>query len=67
MAKNKNRKQAGPQDRSSQATQAPHAAHAQEQAQAQVSAAEAQPSPAAHAHGSPAAVARKQQKRFGHN
>ncbi|MER5657511.1 hypothetical protein ABT076_31335 [Streptomyces sp. NPDC002131] len=58
MAKNKNRKQGGQQDRSSQAERA--------QEQAQRSSAEAQ-SPISQAQGSPADVARKHQKRFGHN
>ncbi|MFI5682618.1 hypothetical protein [Streptomyces sp. NPDC051636] len=56
MAKNKNRKQAGPKNRSSQAEQpqertqrTPVEAHEPEMA------------------GSPADVARKQHKRFGHN
>ncbi|GGX61393.1 hypothetical protein [Streptomyces fructofermentans] len=59
MAKNKNRKQGGQQDRSSQAERA--------QEQAQRSSAEAQQSPMSHAQGSPADVARKHQRRFGHN
>ncbi|MET7384608.1 hypothetical protein [Streptomyces sp. NPDC005385] len=59
MAKNKNRKQGGQQDRSSQAERA--------QEQAQRSSAEAQQSPMSQAQGSPADVARKHQKRFGHN
>ncbi|MCX4914168.1 MULTISPECIES: hypothetical protein [unclassified Streptomyces] len=58
MAKNKNRKQGGQQDRSSQAERA--------QEQAQRSSTEAQ-SPISQAQGSPADVARKHQKRFGHN
>ncbi|MFC8665355.1 MULTISPECIES: hypothetical protein [Streptomyces] len=59
MAKNKNRKQGGQQDRSSQAERA--------QEQADRSSAEAQRSPMSQAQGSPADVARKHQKRFGHN
>ncbi|BAC73855.1 MULTISPECIES: hypothetical protein [Streptomyces] len=59
MAKNKNRKQGSQQQRSSQAEQA--------QEHAQRSATEAQQSPMPHTQGSPADVARKQQKRFGHN
>ncbi|MFF4352354.1 hypothetical protein [Streptomyces sp. NPDC001530] len=59
MAKNKNRKQGTEQNRASQAEQAHE--------QAPRSSAEAQQSPMTHAQGSPADVARKQQKRFGHN
>ena len=59
MAKNKNRKQGGQQDRSSQAERA--------QERAQRSAVEAQQSPMPQAQGSPADVARKHQRRFGHN
>ncbi|WP_327428022.1 hypothetical protein [Streptomyces sp. NBC_01236] len=59
MAKNKNRKQGTQQDRSSQAERA--------QEQAQRSSSEAQQSPISQAQGSPADVARKHQKRFGHN
>jgi hypothetical protein len=60
MAKNKNRKQSGPQNR------APKSEQAQEHTQR--STAEGQQSPMAHVQGSPADVAaRKQQKRFGHN
>jgi hypothetical protein len=59
MAKNKNRKQGGQQDRSSQAERA--------QEQAERTSAEAQQSPMSQAQGSPADVARKHQKRFGHN
>ncbi|MFD3310790.1 hypothetical protein [Streptomyces sp. NPDC058656] len=59
MAKNKNRKHGGQQDRSSQAERA--------QEQADRSSAEAQQSPMSQAQGSPADVARKHQKRFGHN
>ncbi|WP_181139022.1 hypothetical protein [Streptomyces sp. Ru72] len=57
MAKNKNRKQAGPQNRSPKA----------EQAQEQRPAAEAHTSPMAQAPGSPADATRKKQKSFGHN
>jgi hypothetical protein len=59
MAKNKNRKQGGERDRSTQTERA--------QEQAQRSAAEAQRSPMSQAQGSPADVARKHQRRFGHN
>ncbi|MER5909479.1 hypothetical protein ABT124_02980 [Streptomyces sp. NPDC001982] len=59
MAKNKNRKQGGPQNRASQAEQA--------QQQAQRTSTESHESPAAHIQGSPADVARKQKKSFGHN
>ncbi|MFC9848172.1 hypothetical protein [Streptomyces sp. NPDC127595] len=59
MAKNKNRKQGGQQDRSSQAERA--------QEQAERSSTEAQQSPMPQTQGSPADVARKHQKRFGHN
>ncbi|MEU4089316.1 hypothetical protein ACWD4F_28550 [Streptomyces aureus] len=59
MAKNKNRKQGGQQDRSSQAERA--------QEHAQRSSAQAQQSPMSQAQGSPADVARKHQRRFGHN
>ncbi|MET9900589.1 hypothetical protein [Streptomyces sp. NPDC006446] len=59
MAKNKNRKQGGHADRSSQAERAQEQAHR--------SSAEAQQSPMSQAQGSPADVARKHQKRFGHN
>ncbi|WP_151479215.1 hypothetical protein [Streptomyces albicerus] len=59
MAKNKNRKQGGQQDRSSQAERA--------EERAQRSSAEAQQPPTPHTQGSPADVARKHQKRFGHN
>ncbi|MEU5536596.1 hypothetical protein [Streptomyces sp. NPDC020362] len=58
MAKNKNRKQGGPQSRASQAEQA--------QEHAQRSSTEAHES-SMHVPGSPSDVARKQQKRFGHN
>ncbi|WP_221360486.1 hypothetical protein [Streptomyces beigongshangae] len=56
MAKNRNRKQGGEQDRS------PQTERAQEQ-----SPAPAQQSPVSQIQGSPADVARKHQKRFGHN
>jgi hypothetical protein len=59
MAKNKNRKQAGPQNRSSQAKET--------QEQAQRPAAETHQSSVPQAQGSPANVARKKQKSFGHN
>ncbi|QES41102.1 hypothetical protein DEJ49_08880 [Streptomyces venezuelae] len=59
MAKNKNRKQGGQQDRSSQAEQA--------QEQAKSTAVDAQQSMQSQAQGSPADVARKHQRRFGHN
>ncbi|MEU6994785.1 hypothetical protein ABZ953_29520 [Streptomyces sp. NPDC046465] len=59
MAKNKNRKQGSPQDRASQAEQA--------QEQAKSSATEAQSDIQSQAQGSPADVARKHQRRFGHN
>ncbi|AYG83469.1 hypothetical protein N4G70_04710 [Streptomyces sp. ASQP_92] len=59
MAKNKNRKSDSQQDRSS-------AAERGEQ-QAKSSAMEAQAMPQAQAQGSPADVARKHQRRFGHN
>ncbi|MGV4982722.1 hypothetical protein ACVB8X_16760 [Streptomyces sp. NRAIS4] len=58
MAKNKNRKQGGPQNRSSQA----EPAHEQAQRQS-----DAHESPVSHIQGSPADVARKKQKSFGHN
>ncbi|MEU9448286.1 hypothetical protein [Streptomyces sp. NPDC048277] len=59
MAKNKNRKQGGSDKRASQAEQA--------QEHAQRSSTESHDSPVSHIQGSPADVARKQQKRFGHN
>ncbi|MEU7423933.1 MULTISPECIES: hypothetical protein [unclassified Streptomyces] len=59
MAKNKNRKQAGPQNRASQAEQAHE--HAQRTSP------ETNESPVAHIQGSPADAARKKQKSFGHN
>ncbi|MCX4232953.1 hypothetical protein [Streptomyces ortus] len=58
MAKNKNRKQGGEQDRSSQPEQSE---------QSERSSAQAQQSPVSQIQGSPADVARKHQKRFGHN
>ncbi|MGW3492705.1 hypothetical protein [Streptomyces sp. NPDC001020] len=59
MAKNKNRKQTAPQSRSSQTEKA--------QEPAERSAPEAHQSPVTQTQGGPADVARKQQKRFGHN
>ncbi|MEV5604798.1 hypothetical protein AB0L33_25495 [Streptomyces sp. NPDC052299] len=59
MAKNKNRKQGSQQDRASQAERASE--------QARSTAAEAQSSMQSQAQGSPADVARKHQRRFGHN
>ncbi|MFF7975486.1 hypothetical protein [Streptomyces sp. NPDC007905] len=59
MAKNKNRKQAGPQNR------APQNEHAQERAQRP--SAEEHESSMAHVPGSPSDAARKKQKSFGHN
>ncbi|MFF4184112.1 hypothetical protein ACFYZ9_13060 [Streptomyces sp. NPDC001691] len=59
MAKNKNRKSGGQQDRSSAAERG--------QEQAKSSAYESQAMPQAQAQGSPADVARKHQRRFGHN
>ena len=59
MAKNKNRKQAGPQNRPSKAEQA--------QEHTQRPAAETHASPMAQAPGSPADATRKKQKSFGHN
>lgn len=59
MAKNKNRKQAGPQHRSPKAEQAPE--HPQRPT------AEAHTSAMAQAQGSAADVSRKKQKNFGHN
>ncbi|QTD97948.1 hypothetical protein [Streptomyces cyanogenus] len=55
MAKNKNRKQAGPQNR------------AQQNEHAQRPPAEEHESPVSHIQGSPADAARKKQKSFGHN
>ncbi|MER6029043.1 hypothetical protein [Streptomyces sp. NPDC001851] len=58
MAKNKNRKQGGPQNRAPQGEQAhEHAQRSQE----------AHESPVAHIQGSPADGPRKKQKSFGHN
>ncbi|NUK05771.1 hypothetical protein HRW23_16755 [Streptomyces lunaelactis] len=59
MAKNKNRKQSGQQDRS------PAAERGSEQAKS--TAYESQAQPQSQAQGSPADVARKHQRRFGHN
>ncbi|MFE9610493.1 hypothetical protein [Streptomyces sp. NPDC006012] len=59
MAKNKNRKQAGPQHRAPQSEQT--------QQQAQRTPAESHESSMAHGQGGPADVARKQKKSFGHN
>ncbi|MEW2514910.1 hypothetical protein [Streptomyces sp. NPDC046870] len=55
MAKNKNRKQSGPQNR------APQSEHAQRPQ------AEEHEPPMAHAPGSPSEAVRKKQKSFGHN
>ncbi|MFH8987386.1 hypothetical protein [Streptomyces sp. NPDC017940] len=59
MAKNKNRKQAAQENRSSQAERASE--------EARTAAAEAQQAMQTQAQGSPADVARKHQRRFGHN
>ncbi|NEC64909.1 hypothetical protein [Streptomyces sp. SID9727] len=59
MAKNKNRKQGSQQDRASQAERG-----AQE---ARATAAEARSAMESQSQGSPADVARKHQRRFGHN
>ncbi|MYY06192.1 MULTISPECIES: hypothetical protein [unclassified Streptomyces] len=59
MAKNKNRKQGSQHDRASQAERG-----AQE---ARSTAYESQDQPQAQSQGSPADVARKHQRRFGHN
>ncbi|MFI1399140.1 hypothetical protein [Streptomyces sp. NPDC020681] len=59
MAKNKNRKQGGQQDRASAAERGSE--------QAKTTAYESQAQPQSQAQGSPADVARKHQKRFGHN
>ncbi|MEV6807182.1 hypothetical protein ACH4NF_06260 [Streptomyces sp. NPDC017248] len=56
MAKNKNRKQAGPQNRT------PRTEHAQRPA-----AEEHADSPVSHIQGGPADATRKKQKSFGHN
>jgi hypothetical protein len=61
MAKNKNRKQAGPQNRAPQNKNE----HAQERAQRP--SAEEHESSMAHVQGSPSDVGRKKQKSFGHN
>ncbi|MFI9647494.1 hypothetical protein ACIHAA_14525 [Streptomyces sp. NPDC052040] len=61
MAKNKNRKQSGPQNRSAKAEQA------QEQKPRRDAASESHESPIAHVQGSPSEAARKKQKSFGHN
>ncbi|MFC9928873.1 hypothetical protein [Streptomyces sp. NPDC127190] len=58
MAKNKNRKQDRPQSRASQTE------HTQEHAQRST---EAHESAVSHIQGSPADVARKKQRSFGHN
>ncbi|MET7438743.1 hypothetical protein ACWERY_35900 [Streptomyces sp. NPDC004082] len=57
MAKNKNRKQGAAQDRSTQPDQAPEHTRSTATEAAQL----------AQVQGSPADVARKHQKRFGHN
>ncbi|WP_030783929.1 hypothetical protein [Streptomyces sp. NRRL S-920] len=59
MAKNKNRKQGSQENRASAAEQASE--------QAKSAAAEAQSPMDTQAQGSPADVARKHQRRFGHN
>ncbi|MFF3247900.1 hypothetical protein ACFYWY_30195 [Streptomyces sp. NPDC002870] len=59
MAKNKNRKQSGQQDRSSPAERGSE--------QAKSTAYESHAQPQSQAQGSPADVARKHQRRFGHN
>jgi hypothetical protein len=59
MAKNKSRKQGSQQDRASAAERAKE--------QAQTSAVEAESRVQSQAQGSPADVARKHQRRFGHN
>lgn len=61
MAKNKNRKQGGDQNRASAAEQA------QEQAKSSAEQAESRMKDAVQSQGSPAEVSRKQQRRFGHN
>ncbi|GAA2988621.1 hypothetical protein [Streptomyces fulvorobeus] len=60
MAKNKNRKQGSQQDRSASAAER----GAQD---AKTSSFEAQSGPQSRSQGSPADVARKHQRRFGHN
>ncbi|MFF5896451.1 hypothetical protein ACFY8O_11065 [Streptomyces argenteolus] len=59
MAKNKNRKQSSQPDRASAAERGAE--------QAKSTAYESQTQPQTQAQGSPADVARKHQKRFGHN
>lgn len=59
MAKNKNRKQGGAQNRVPRAEQAPE--------QAERIPGDTTQSPLSQPQGSPAHVARKQQRRFGHN
>ncbi|WP_328678815.1 hypothetical protein OG905_30295 [Streptomyces sp. NBC_00322] len=59
MAKNKNRKQSGQQDRASAAERGGE--------QAKSTAYESHVQPQSQAQGSPADVARKHQRRFGHN
>lgn len=61
MAKNKNRKQGGDQNRASASEQA------QEQAKSSAEQAEQRVQSNVQAQGSPAEVARKHQRRFGHN
>ncbi|MFK4225464.1 hypothetical protein [Streptomyces sp. NPDC019890] len=60
MAKNKNRKQSGQQDRASSSERGPEQA-------AKSTAYESHAQPHPQSQGSPADVARKHQKRFGHN
>ncbi|MEU6216113.1 hypothetical protein ABZ845_01125 [Streptomyces sp. NPDC047022] len=59
MAKNKNRKQATPHSRSSQPDET--------QERTQRPASDTHQSPISQVQGNPSDVARKQQKRFGHN
>ncbi|MDO0928145.1 hypothetical protein QQY24_23020 [Streptomyces sp. TG1A-8] len=59
MAKNKNRKQAGPKNRTARSEQVPE--------RAQRPSPEEQESPVAGVPGGPADGARKRHKRFGHN
>lgn len=59
MAKNKNRKQAGPQNRAAQGEQP--------QQQSPRTTTESHEASMAHAQGGPADGARKQKKSFGHN
>ncbi|MER5254870.1 MULTISPECIES: hypothetical protein [unclassified Streptomyces] len=61
MAKNKNRKQGGDENRASAAEQA------SEQAKSSAEQAESRMKDAVQSQGSPAEVARKHQRRFGHN